>query len=77
LDPTVLDPTNSTTIQAFVPSLDGSKVALSLPSGGAMVSDLYFYDVATGRALPDVLTNVTGSTGSSLAWSADGTVRQG
>lgn len=73
LDPTALDPANSTTIQAFVPSLDGSKVALSLPSGGAMVSNIYIYDVATGRALPDVLTHVSGLTGSSVAWSADGT----
>jgi prolyl oligopeptidase len=72
LDPTALDPTNSTTIQAFVPSPDGSKVALSLPSGGSMVSDIYIYDVATGRALPDVLTHVSGLTGASLAWNADG-----
>jgi prolyl oligopeptidase len=73
LDPGAIDPTNSTAIQFFVPSLDGSKVALSLPTGGVMAGAIHVYDVATGRALPDTLTRVTGNTGASVAWNADST----
>ena len=73
LDPSEVDPTNATTIQMFEPSRDGTKVALTLPSGGAMAGDLRVYDVATKKALPDVLTRVNGDTGVSVAWNADST----
>jgi len=73
LDPGQLDSTNSTAIQFFVPSPDGSKVAVSLASGGTEAGTVRIYDVATGRALPDVLPRVTAIGGGSVAWSADGT----
>ncbi len=73
LDPSEVDPTNSTAIQVFVPSLDGSKVALSLAAGGTMAGPIRVYEVANGHALPDVLTHVTGNTGASMEWSSDGT----
>ena len=73
VDPSQIDPTNSTAIQFFVPSLDGSKVALCLASGGTMAGTIHVYDVATGHALPDALTHVTGNSGASVAWNADGT----
>ena len=71
LDPAQVDPTNATTIQMFVPSLDARKVAVSLASGGTMQGTVHVYEVATGRALPDTLTGVTGNVGVSIAWSAD------
>jgi prolyl oligopeptidase len=73
VDPSGIDPTNSTAIQFFVSSLDGTKVALSLAAGGTMAGPIRVYDVATGHALPDTLTQVTGNTGASVAWNADGT----
>lgn len=72
VDPGALDPANSTAIQFFVPSPDGSKIALSLPTGGSMAAPIQVFDVAPGRLLPDVLDHVTGETGASVAWSPDG-----
>jgi len=71
LDPSQVDPTNSTAIQFFEPSLDGSKVAVSLAAGGQLVGPISVYDVASGHALPDVLTHVGGLTGASVAWDTD------
>lgn len=73
LDPSQVDPTNATAIQYFAPSLDGSKVALSLAAGGTMEGTIHVYEVATGHALPDTLTRVTGFTGASVAWNPEGT----
>jgi prolyl oligopeptidase len=73
VDPSALDPTNSTAIQFFVPSPDGSKVALSLPTGGSMAAPIRVFDVVSGRFLPDELDHVTGETGASVAWNAEGT----
>lgn len=73
LDPGQVDPTNSTAIQFFEPSLDGSKVAVSLAAGGQLVGPISVYDVANGHALPDVLTQVGGLTGASVAWNTDST----
>jgi prolyl oligopeptidase len=62
------------TIDFFVPSLDGSKVAVSLSKGGTESGDVHLYDVATGREFHDVLPRVNGGTaGGSVAWTADGT----
>jgi prolyl oligopeptidase len=72
-DPSQFDPTDSTAIQAFEASLDGSKVTLTLAAGGSMAGTIHVYEVATGRALPDTLTRVSGNTGASVAWNADGT----
>ncbi len=73
LDPSQADPTNQTNIQYFAPSHDGSKVAVSLASGGTMEGTLRVYEVASGHALPDTLTRVTGYTGVNVAWNAGGT----
>jgi prolyl oligopeptidase len=71
LDPSQVDSTNSTAIQFFEPSLDGRKVAVSLAAGGQLVGPISVYDVASGNALPDVLTHVGGLTGASVAWNTD------
>jgi len=73
VDPNAIDSTGSTTIDFYSPSIDGSKVAVSLSRGGTESGDVHLYDVASGRELPDVLPRVNGGTaGGSVAWSADG-----
>ena len=73
VDPNTIDSTGSTTIDFFEPSLDGSRIAVSLSRGGTESGDVHVYDVATGHELPDVLARVNGGTaGGSVAWTADG-----
>ena len=74
LDPNAMDAKGTTAIDWFVPSLDGKMVAVSLSQGGSEDGALHFYEVATGKALPDTLTHVQYPTaGGSAAWNADGT----
>ncbi|MFY0571941.1 prolyl oligopeptidase family serine peptidase [Archangium lansingense] len=75
VDPMVLDPSGHTTIDFYVPSLDGKKVAVSLSKDGTESGDITVYDVATGKPLPgEVVPRVNGGTaGGSLTWNADGT----
>ena len=74
LDPNVLDAKGTTTIDWFVPSLDGKRIAVSLSKGGSEDGTLHFYETATGKALPDTIARVQYPTaGGSAAWNADGT----
>ena len=74
LDPNVLDAKGTTTIDWFVPSLDGRYIAISLSKGGSEDGTLHFYETATGKALPDTIAHVQYPTaGGSAAWNADGT----
>jgi len=69
----VLDAKGTTAIDWFVPSLDGKHVAVSLSKGGSEDGTLYFYETATGKALPDTIAHVQYPTaGGSAAWNADG-----
>ncbi len=69
----VIDPTGGTAIDWFVPSLDGSKVAVSLSRGGSESGTLHVYETATGRELGDVVPRVqAGTGGGGVAWTADG-----
>lgn len=72
LDPAQLDSTNSTAIQYYVPSYDGSKVAVSLAQGGTESGAVRVFAVATGQPLSDVVPRVTAIGGGSVAWDADG-----
>jgi prolyl oligopeptidase len=72
LDPTQIDATNSTAIQFYVPSQDGSQVAVSLAQGGTEKGTVHVYEVATGKALPDLVPNVTAIGGGSVVWKGDG-----
>jgi len=72
LDPMQIDSTNSTAIQFYVPSQDGSKVAVSLAQGGSEMGSVHVYDVATRQALSDVVPHTTAIGGGSLIWNADG-----
>ncbi|MFL5344761.1 MAG: prolyl oligopeptidase family serine peptidase [Hyalangium sp.] len=73
LDPTVVDPSGKTTIDFFVPSPDGKKVAVSLSRDGTESGDVYIYDMATGKQMPnEMVPHVNGGTaGGSLAWTGD------
>ena len=74
VDPNLLDPSGKTSIDWYVPSFDGSKVAVSLSFAGTESGDAHVFDTATGRKLGDVVPRVNGGTaGGSLAWSFDGT----
>jgi prolyl oligopeptidase len=74
LDPSVIDPKNKTSIDFYVPSRDGKKVAVSLSEGGSELGTVHIYDVATGKETGDVIPRVNGGTaGGSVAWNRDGT----
>ncbi|QSQ16088.1 prolyl oligopeptidase family serine peptidase [Myxococcus landrumensis] len=75
LDPMVLDPAGHTTIDFFVPTRDGKKLAVSLSKKGTESGDVFIYDVATGKQVPDeMVPRVNGGTaGGGVAWNADGT----
>ncbi|MHC4217744.1 MAG: prolyl oligopeptidase family serine peptidase [Planctomycetota bacterium] len=74
VDPGVIDPTGLTSIDFYMPSLDGSRVAVSMSTGGTENGTLYIYETATGRLLSDEIPRVNGgTTGGSVAWTADGT----
>src|SRR6185369_11599064 len=62
-----------TAIDWFVPSFDGTQVAVSISHAGTESGDVHVFDTATGRQLGEVVPRVNGGTaGGSLAWSADG-----
>ncbi len=72
LDPNALDAKGATSIDWFVPSLDGKKVAVSISKGGSEDGDLHFYDVETAKPLPDTIAHVQFPTaGGSAAWNAE------
>src|SRR5213592_4735597 len=74
LDPNTMDTQGKTTIDWFVPSLDGKRVAISLSKGGSEDGTLHLYETATGKPLPDTIAHVQYPTaGGSAAWNADGT----
>ena len=71
-DPNSIDPTGATAIDWFVPSPDGKTVAVSLSKNGTEDGDLCFFDVETGKQLPDVIKHVQFPTGGgSAAWTKD------
>jgi prolyl oligopeptidase len=73
VDPNVLDPTGKTSIDWYVPSFDGAKIAVSLSFAGTERGDVHVFEAATGRDLGDVVPRVNGGTaGGSLAWRVDG-----
>lgn len=73
-DPNAIDPFGKTSIDWFVPSPDGKTVAVSLSKNGTEDGDLCFFDVETGKQLPDVIKHVQFPTGGgSAAWTKDST----
>jgi prolyl oligopeptidase len=73
VDPNTMDPSGHTAIDWFVPSPDGSKVAVSVSQNGSEDGTLHIYDVATGKEIEAPIDRVQFPTaGGSLAWTADG-----
>ena len=73
LDPNTMDPTGHTAIDWFVPSPDGSKVAVSISKNGSEDGTLHVYDAMTGKEVETPIDRVQFPTaGGSLAWTADG-----
>jgi len=73
VDPNVLDPTGSTAIDFYEPSLDGKLVAVSLSKGGTEDGSVSVFEVATGNQRSDLVPQVNGATaGGSVAWNRDG-----
>ncbi len=72
VDPNAIDPAGGTSIDFYVPSLDGRYVAVSLSKDGTEDGTLHFYETATGRKLDDMIPKVNGGTaGGSATWAAD------
>ncbi len=73
VDPNTMDPSGHTAIDWYVPSPDGSKVALSISQNGSEDGTLHIYDAATGKEIEAPIDRVQYPTaGGSLAWTADG-----
>ncbi|MEM6929136.1 MAG: S9 family peptidase, partial [Myxococcota bacterium] len=72
VDPDTLDADGLVSIDWYVPSPDGTRVAVSLSRAGTESGDLHIYDVATGELVEAPLPRVNGGTaGGSLVWDAD------
>jgi prolyl oligopeptidase len=72
LDPAVLDPDGTTSVDWFRPSPDGKLVAVSLSVGGSESGDVHVFDVATGKRVHEIIERVNGGTaGGDLAWAPD------
>ncbi len=73
LDPNLLSDKGAITIDFFEPSLDGTKVAVSLSANGSEDGTVHVYDVRSGKALPDEVPRVAYPTGGgAVAWNRDG-----
>ena len=71
VEPDAIDPSGETTIDFFVPSPDGTRVAVSLSEHGTEDGSLYVYDVESGQAIGEPIPHVN-LTGGSVAWRHDG-----
>lgn len=73
IDPNALDSSGHIAIDWFVPSADGSKVAVSLSKNGSEDGTLHVFDVVTGREIEAPIARAQYPTaGGSLAWAPDG-----
>ena len=70
VDPDAIDPSGQTTIDFFVPSPDGKRVAVSLSEHGTEDGSLHIYDVESGRVVDEPIPHVN-LMGGSVAWRHD------
>jgi prolyl oligopeptidase len=71
VDPNRIDIKGGTSIDWFVPSLDGKLVAVSMSEGGSEIGTVRVFEAQTGTLLPDVIPRANaGTAGGSLAWSS-------
>jgi prolyl oligopeptidase len=74
VNPNDINPKGTTAIDWFVPSPDGSKIAVSLSDNGSEDGTLHIFDVATAKDTGLRIPRVQFPTGSgSVAWRHDGT----
>ncbi len=71
VDPDVIDPSGETTIDFFVPSPDGTRVAVSLSEHGTEDGALHVFDVGSGKVVDEPIPHVN-LMGGSVAWRHDG-----
>jgi prolyl oligopeptidase len=71
VDPNLIDPSGETTIDFFVPSPDGTKIAVSLSEHGTEDGSLHIYDVKTAQVIDEAIPHVN-LMGGSVAWRHDG-----
>jgi prolyl oligopeptidase len=73
LDPNAIDPKGLTAIDWFVPSADGTKVAISISKNGSEDGTLHVFDVGSRKEIDTPIPRVQyGTAGGSLAWTQDG-----
>ncbi len=73
VDPNAIDPAGTTAIDWWVPSPDGTKIAVSLSQNGSEDGTLHVFDTANGHETGDIIPRVQYPTGGgSVAWRADG-----
>src|SRR5262249_23256042 len=73
LDPAVLDAKGTTTIDWYIPSPDGSLVAVSISNLGSESGDVHIDEPETGKEVFEVVPRVqNGTAGGDLAWTPDG-----
>jgi prolyl oligopeptidase len=70
VDPNTIDPTGGTSFDWWVPSPDGTKIAVSLSQGGSEDGTLHVFNVATGQDTGLRIPRVNYTGGGSLAWRA-------
>lgn len=70
VDPNAIDPAGETTIDFFVPSPDGKRVAVSLSEHGTEDGSLHIYDVESGKVVDEPIPHVN-LMGGSVAWRHD------
>jgi prolyl oligopeptidase len=74
VDPTAIDPSGSTSIDFYVPSPDGQRIAVSLSKGGREGASIRVFEVGSGREIGEVVPQGRGRTVTeSIAWNAGGT----
>jgi prolyl oligopeptidase len=72
VDPNALNPKGTTAIDWYVPSPDGTLLAVSMSDNGSEDGSVHVFAVDTGKQLYEVLPRVQFPTGGgSLAWRAD------
>lgn len=72
VDPSAMDADGAVAIDWFIPSLDGSLLAVSLSRGGSEKGDVHIFNVESGERVDEVIEYVNGGTaGGDLAWLPD------
>lgn len=74
VDPAAIDASGNTSIDFYVPSPDGQKIAVSLSKGGREGASIRVFEVGSGREIGEVVPQGIGrTTGASIAWNGGGT----